>query len=168
MTKSKTAALASVLAIALAVVPATSAFAWWRHGGGHLGGGSLFLGLGVAAAAIVTAPIVIAASVAQAAVYYPPAPVYPAYAYAPAYAYNYYSVPPPAYAYNYYSTPPPPPNYAPAYAYNYSAPPPPPNYAPAPAPSLAEWYFCPAANAYYPYVSDCPGGWQRIPAQPSR
>lgn len=32
-----------------------------------------------------------------------------------------------------------------------------------PAPS---WYFCPAANGYYPYVASCPGGWQTVPATP--
>jgi hypothetical protein len=30
----------------------------------------------------------------------------------------------------------------------------------------ASWYFCREANAYYPYVKQCPGGWQRVPAQP--
>jgi hypothetical protein len=29
------------------------------------------------------------------------------------------------------------------------------------------WYFCREANGYYPYVKQCPGGWQRVPAQPS-
>lgn len=24
------------------------------------------------------------------------------------------------------------------------------------------WYFCPASRAYYPYVNECPGGWQLI------
>lgn len=28
------------------------------------------------------------------------------------------------------------------------------------------WYFCPAANAYYPYVASCPSGWQTVPATP--
>jgi hypothetical protein len=28
------------------------------------------------------------------------------------------------------------------------------------------WYYCPAANAYYPYVSSCPAPWQLVPAQP--
>ncbi|HYT47501.1 MAG TPA: hypothetical protein VEL04_03700 [Burkholderiales bacterium] len=23
------------------------------------------------------------------------------------------------------------------------------------------WYYCRAANAYYPYVQSCPGGWER-------
>jgi len=25
------------------------------------------------------------------------------------------------------------------------------------------WYFCPASNAYYPYVPSCPSGWQQVP-----
>lgn len=28
------------------------------------------------------------------------------------------------------------------------------------------WYFCADANAYYPYVKDCPGGWQRVSQSP--
>jgi hypothetical protein len=24
------------------------------------------------------------------------------------------------------------------------------------------WYFCGEANAYYPYVAECPGGWQQV------
>jgi hypothetical protein len=32
----------------------------------------------------------------------------------------------------------------------------------------ASWYFCRESNAYYPYVKQCPGGWQRVPAQPSQ
>ena len=65
--------------------------------------------------------------------------------------------------------------------YYYYPPPPPYYYAPppvyieqypgAPAPQSQDWYYCPNANAYYPYVKDCPGGWQRVlpsqPAQPS-
>lgn len=41
-------------------------------------------------------------------------------------------------------------------------------YAPgvAPAPVQQYWYFCAAANAYYPYVSSCPSGWQAVPATP--
>jgi hypothetical protein len=29
------------------------------------------------------------------------------------------------------------------------------------------WYFCRESNTYYPYVKLCPGGWTRVPAQPS-
>ncbi len=28
------------------------------------------------------------------------------------------------------------------------------------------WYFCAASNAYYPYVSSCPNGWQAVPMTP--
>ena len=28
------------------------------------------------------------------------------------------------------------------------------------------WYFCAASNAYYPYVSSCPNGWEAVPASP--
>jgi hypothetical protein len=29
------------------------------------------------------------------------------------------------------------------------------------------WYYCPDSKTYYPYVMECPGGWQTVPAQPS-
>jgi hypothetical protein len=42
-----------------------------------------------------------------------------------------------------------------------------PAYAPSVAPpSVQYWYFCTAANAYYPYVQSCPSGWQAVPAIP--
>ncbi len=28
------------------------------------------------------------------------------------------------------------------------------------------WYYCPKSKAYYPYVRECPDGWQKVPAQP--
>jgi len=28
------------------------------------------------------------------------------------------------------------------------------------------WYFCPDAKAYYPYVKQCPGGWQKVVPKP--
>jgi len=34
------------------------------------------------------------------------------------------------------------------------------------APSTSYWYFCPESKAYYPYVKQCPGGWQRVAPQP--
>lgn len=48
--------------------------------------------------------------------------------------------------------------------------PPPVVAAPAPAPSAPQpmWYFCDAANAYYPYVKECPGPWRPVPATPPR
>lgn len=37
----------------------------------------------------------------------------------------------------------------------------------APAQSAPQqwWYWCPGANGYYPYVKECPGGWQRVEPQ---
>ena len=40
-----------------------------------------------------------------------------------------------------------------------------PEAAPAPR-SSSYWYYCPEAKAYYPYVSQCAGGWQRVAPQP--
>lgn len=28
------------------------------------------------------------------------------------------------------------------------------------------WYYCRDSGAYYPYVKQCPGGWQRVAPQP--
>jgi hypothetical protein len=42
-----------------------------------------------------------------------------------------------------------------------------PVYAPSVVPAVQQyWYFCPTANAYYPYVATCPGGWQPVPSTP--
>ncbi len=30
------------------------------------------------------------------------------------------------------------------------------------------WYFCPEANAYYPYVRQCPGGWKKVIPTPPK
>ena len=41
--------------------------------------------------------------------------------------------------------------------------------APAAAPSQgaeAYWYYCPNSQAYYPYVNQCAGPWQRVAPQP--
>ncbi len=35
-----------------------------------------------------------------------------------------------------------------------------------PAPDAQYWYYCPDAGAYYPYVGECPGGWQRVLPEP--
>jgi hypothetical protein len=36
-----------------------------------------------------------------------------------------------------------------------------------PMPADPYWYYCRAANAYYPYVQSCPGGWERyLPGTP--
>ena len=77
---------------------------------------------------------------------------YPAPYYYPAYAY-------PAYAYPTTVIQAPPPVYVEQGA---------PQAAPEPAPaqSRGDWYYCAASKAYYPYVGECPSGWQRVPAQP--
>jgi hypothetical protein len=36
---------------------------------------------------------------------------------------------------------------------------------PGPAPAQY-WYYCAASKAYYPYVAECPGGWQQVPTTP--
>lgn len=44
-----------------------------------------------------------------------------------------------------------------------------PAYAPPPAQAqqaMQPWYFCAAANGYYPYVRQCPGGWQQVSPTP--
>ena len=35
-------------------------------------------------------------------------------------------------------------------------------YAPAVAAPMGYWYYCAAAAAYYPYVQNCPGGWELV------
>ena len=30
-----------------------------------------------------------------------------------------------------------------------------------------DWFYCAASGNYYPYVAECPAGWQRVPAQSS-
>lgn len=37
---------------------------------------------------------------------------------------------------------------------------------PAAPPAPADWYYCQNPAGYYPYVRECPVGWQRVPAQP--
>lgn len=43
---------------------------------------------------------------------------------------------------------------------------------PQPAPSAQQsapagyWYYCTGSRAYYPYVKECPAGWQRVAPQP--
>ncbi len=60
---------------------------------------------------------------------------------------SYYYSPPPAY----YSTP----------QYEYIE-----RDAPAAQPQQTWWYYCNEAQAYYPYVKECAGGWQRVAPQP--
>ena len=63
--------------------------------------------------------------------------------------------------------------YQPYYPYYY---PPPPAYVPPPsyvvqAPVAEQpfsWYYCRQANGYYPYVKECPAGWERVSPVPPR
>jgi hypothetical protein len=41
----------------------------------------------------------------------------------------------------------------------------PPAAAPAPQ-SQNYWYYCAGSKTYYPYVKECPGGWQRVSPTP--
>lgn len=43
----------------------------------------------------------------------------------------------------------------------------PPAIAEPPPPPTAYWYYCTAAKAYYPYVKECPSGWQKVPPLPA-
>src|SRR5262245_60232662 len=39
--------------------------------------------------------------------------------------------------------------------------------APAPAASASSyWHYCAGSRSYYPYVTECPGGWQRVSPTP--
>jgi hypothetical protein len=106
------------------------------HGGGHFGG---FRGGGFGLGVGLGLAIGVpffAASYYAPPYYAPPYPYAPDYGYAPAYA-----------APQQYSQP----------AY------------PRPAPvqqASNSWYFCPSSNGYYPYVRECPGGWQQVAPQP--
>lgn len=38
---------------------------------------------------------------------------------------------------------------------------------PQPAAQTYYWYYCSNPEGYYPYVQECPGGWQRVAPQPA-
>jgi hypothetical protein len=65
----------------------------------------------------------------------------------------------------YYYYPPPYYRYGPPVVREYS-------YEPAPSPPVvvtpqsSTWYYCRDSRAYYPYVHECPGGWDSVPARP--
>jgi hypothetical protein len=99
-------------------------------------GGSVRFGL------FVGAPLVLASG------YYGPHYYYPSPYYSP-----YYSPYPPAVA-----VPVAPPTYVEQGQVSAPA-------APA-APQQGYWYYCNGSQAYYPYVKECPGGWQRVSPQP--
>jgi outer membrane protein OmpA-like peptidoglycan-associated protein len=62
-------------------------------------------------------------------------------------------------------------NYPYSYSYPYTVPSTPQEYveppqAEPPSEPSDVWYYCPQSRKYYPYVRECPGGWQTVPAQP--
>ena len=38
----------------------------------------------------------------------------------------------------------------------------------APEANAGWWYYCDQSKGYYPYVRECPTGWQRVPPSPSK
>ena len=40
------------------------------------------------------------------------------------------------------------------------------DYAAPPPQASASWYYCANPQGYYPYVKECPGGWQAVAPQP--
>jgi hypothetical protein len=42
----------------------------------------------------------------------------------------------------------------------------PPAASPVPPPAGQWWYLCTSPRGAYPYVRECPGGWERVPAVP--
>jgi len=43
----------------------------------------------------------------------------------------------------------------------------PPLQAASPQAQASSWYYCAQPEGYYPYVAECPSGWQTMPATPS-
>ena len=145
MTITKPALLASVLIATLAAMPATS-FA--RPGHGHHGHGHHHKHRhgGVRLGVHIGVPLAVGAAAFHyghrhhfGLSYYAPAPVY------------YYPPPAPIIV-----------NPAPV------------TYIERPAQTAANtnpsgyWYYCEGAKSYYPYVKECPAGWQLVPPTPER
>lgn len=94
-------------------------------------------GLGVAAALLLAAPLIVASSYRAQPTYAVPVVVPPNYGYSPVYVQ-------PAYA-------------QPVYAQQIQA--------PVQQPANV-WYYCASSNGYYPYVTQCPEGWQHVSPVP--
>lgn len=134
---------AAVLLLATMTAGA-SAMAHGGHGGHHHGGGRVGVFIG--------APVF-----GFGLPYYG----YPAYGYAP---YGYYGYRTYGYApYGYYGpattviTPSAPPVYIEQSSVNATGP-----------AADGFWYYCSNPDGYYPYVRQCPGGWQQVPTQPAQ
>jgi hypothetical protein len=74
----------------------------------------------------------------------------------PLYGLGYYAAP--YYSYPAYAYPAPAVAYTGAYVEQ--------GYAQAAPAAQQDWYYCAGSNGYYPYVRECPGGWQRVTALP--
>jgi hypothetical protein len=58
--------------------------------------------------------------------------------------------------------------YPPYYPYYYPPVSAPPTYIEQAPPIVpGYWYYCGGSQGYYPYVRECPGGWQRVAPQPA-
>ncbi len=86
---------------------------------------------------------------ARFGVYFGPGLWYPPYYYSAPYYPPYYNSP------YYYPTAPAAPT---AYVEQSSA---------QPAQPQGYWYYCGGSKGYYPYIKECPGGWQRVSPQPA-
>jgi hypothetical protein len=132
-----------VVVLGLLAATMVSEAAWARGGGFHGGGGGFHggfrgrVGLGV----VIGAPLIGAGLYYGSPYYY--SPYYSPYYYPPSYYY------PPAYS----ASPP-------VYVEQSPAP-------QAAAPQQSNyWYYCRNPDGYYPYVKECPGGWQQVAPQP--
>lgn len=81
--------------------------------------------------------------------------------------YGYHYAPPPHYYYPYYGAPvivqsAPPPVYVERYVEQQ---PPPADSTGPQGPVQHYWYYCRETETYFPYVKECPGGWQRVVPQ---
>jgi len=133
----------SVLVLFAALMSGSALAEHHDRGHGHGSGGGVRFGISIGV------PL-------YAPSYYPaPISAYPTYIYpAPAYVYpaQAYVYPAPAMAFS----------SAPVFVERRVAPVP-----TAPMQAQGDWYYCAASGSYYPYVADCPAGWQRVPAQAS-
>ena len=107
--------------------------------------------LGVLLAVSATSTVAYARGHAHVGVYFGGPWVWPGYYYPPPYAPGYYVYPPAA---PIVTAPP---------AYVEQNPP------PAESNDEAEgyWYYCRKPNGYYPYVRQCPDGWEQVPPRPA-
>lgn len=88
--------------------------------------------------------------------HYPPPPLYRVY---PPYPYYYGPYPYPHSYYPYYYDYPPPVSAPPQYIERGAG-------APAQANPAGYWYYCRKPEGYYPYVRECPDGWERVAPVP--